>query len=104
MIFPFRWRFNGLTCYNKRYIITYVITTGMVMTTLKITTIGNSLGVILPKEVLGQMNVDKGDALYMTRTPNGIELTNYDPKVVRQMETARKVMRENREALKKLAE
>lgn len=74
------------------------------MTTLKITTIGNSVGVILPKEVLAQMNVDKGDELYLTRTPNGIELTNYDPKLIRQMEVARKVMRENREALKKLAE
>jgi len=74
------------------------------MTTLKITQIGNSLGVILPKEVLAQINVDKNDTLYVTRTPNGIELTNYDPKIIRQMEVARKVMRDNREALKKLAE
>ncbi len=45
------------------------------MTTLKITTIGNSLGVILPKEVLAKLHADKGDTLYVTRTPNGIELT-----------------------------
>ncbi len=74
------------------------------MTTVKLTAIGNSVGCILPKEILSLLNVDKGDQLFVSRTPNGIELTNYDPKLVRQMEVARKVMRENREALKKLAE
>jgi len=74
------------------------------MTTLKITQIGNSLGIILPKEILTQLNVDKGDTLFVTRTPDGVAFTGYDPKIARQMEVARKIMRENRDALKKLAE
>ena len=74
------------------------------MTTVKLTAIGNSIGCIFPKELLAQINADKGDTLYVTRTPNGFELTNYDPQFARQMEVARKVMRDNREALKKLAE
>ena len=74
------------------------------MTTLKITAIGNSAGVILPKEILAILNVDKGDTLFVSRTPDGIMLSYYDPKLARQMEVARKVMRENREALRKLAE
>ena len=74
------------------------------MTTLKITTIGNSLGVILPKEVLALLNVDKGDTLYVTRAPDGVVLSAYDEKVSRQMEVGRKIMRENRDALRKLAE
>lgn len=74
------------------------------MITLKITSIGNSVGVILPKEVLALLNADKGDTLFVSRAPDGIVLSNYDPKLARQMEVARKVMRENRDALKKLAE
>lgn len=74
------------------------------MTTLKITTIGNSLGVILPKEVLALLNADKGDTLYVTRTPDGITLRAYDDEFSRQMEVGRKIMREDRDVLRKLAE
>lgn len=74
------------------------------MTTLKITTVGNSVGVILPKEVLALLNADKGDTLYVTRTPDGIALTAYDEKLSRQMEIGRKIMREDRDVLRKLAE
>ncbi len=74
------------------------------MTTLKITSIGNSVGVILPKEVLALLNADKGDTLFVSRAADGVVLSTYDPKLARQMEVARKVMRENRDALKKLAE
>jgi len=74
------------------------------MTTLKITTIGNSTGVILPKEILTMLNVEKGDTLFVNRTPNGIELTAYDEKFARQMEVGRKVMREDRDVLRRLAE
>jgi putative addiction module antidote len=72
--------------------------------TLKITTIGNSIGVILPKEVLARLRVTKGDSLYVTETPKGIELTAYDEKYARQMEIGEKVMREDRDVLRKLAE
>lgn len=74
------------------------------MQSLKITTIGNSVGVILPKEILTLLNVDKGDTLYVTRTQDGIVLRAQDEKFSRQMEIGRKVMRENRDALRRLAE
>jgi putative addiction module antidote len=72
--------------------------------TLKITAIGNSFGVILPKEVLEKLRVSKGDSLLAIETPNGVELSAYDPDVARQMEVAEQVMRKYRDVLKKLAE
>lgn len=77
---------------------------GIEMVSLKITAIGNSAGVILPKEVLAKLRVDKGDMLYAVETANGVELTSYDPDFALQMETAESVMRENRDILKKLVE
>jgi putative addiction module antidote len=74
------------------------------VTTLKITTVGNSTGVVLPKEILQRLRVDKGDILYVLETPNGIELTPYNPEFAAQMEIAERVMREDRDVLKKLAE
>jgi len=77
----------------------------MAMTkTLKVTTVGNSAGVVLPKEMLERLRVEKGDSLYAIETPNGIELTPYDPKFAAQMDIAERVMREDRDALRKLAE
>ena len=73
-------------------------------TALKITTIGNSAGIILPKEMLERLRVEKGDSLLAIETPNGIELTAYDPIVARQMEVAERVMRKHRDVLRKLAE
>ncbi len=74
------------------------------MTTLKVTTVGNSAGVVLPREILERLRVKKGDTLYALETPNGIELTPYDPEFGKQMDAADQVMREDRDALKKLAE
>ncbi|MGH8216115.1 MAG: AbrB/MazE/SpoVT family DNA-binding domain-containing protein [Rhodanobacteraceae bacterium] len=71
---------------------------------LKITTIGNSAGVILPKELLARLRVEKGDELYALETPDGVKLTTYDPTLVRQMEVAEKVMRKRRVLLRKLAD
>ena len=71
---------------------------------LKITAIGNSAGVILPKELLARLRVDKGDELYALETPDGIRLTTYDPVLAAQMEVAEQVMREDRQLLRKLAE
>jgi putative addiction module antidote len=72
--------------------------------TLKITTVGSSAGIVLPKEILARLRVEKGDTLYAVETPNGIELTPYDPEFAEQMSAAKKVMREDRDALRKLAE
>ena len=74
------------------------------MGVLKITTIGNSVGVILPKELLERLRVQKGDNLYVIETRQGIELTPYNPEFALQMESAEEVMREDRDALRKLAD
>lgn len=71
---------------------------------LKITSIGNSAGVILPKEVLEKLRVGKGDTLFLTETPTGFEISPLDEKIQRQMEVAERVMRENRNLLHKLAQ
>ena len=49
------------------------------MRTLKLTQIGNSVGVILPKEVLVRLKVQKANTLHVTDTPDGIALTPHDP-------------------------
>jgi len=72
--------------------------------TMKITTVGNSAGIVLPREILERLRVEKGDTLYALDTPNGIELTAYDAEFAEQMTAAQQVMREDRDALRKLAE
>jgi putative addiction module antidote len=74
------------------------------MTKLKIVTVGNSVGVTLPKEILERLRVKKGDYLFVTETPNGVEITPYDPEFARQMDVAEDVMRRRRNMLRKLAE
>ena len=71
--------------------------------TLKITTVGNSVGVVLPREILERLRVQKGDTLYATETPNGIELTPFDEEFAEDMAIAERVMRENRELLRRVA-
>lgn len=70
---------------------------------LKITTIGNSAGVILPKELLTRLRLEKGDELHALETADGIRLTVYDPSLAEQMDVAEQVMREDRQVLHKLA-
>jgi putative addiction module antidote len=70
---------------------------------LKITTVGNSAGVVLPKELLAKLRVDKGDTLYAIETPDGIKLTPHDPEFEAQMEVAERVMREDRDLLRRLS-
>lgn len=71
---------------------------------LKITTIGNSAGVILPKELMARLRLEKGDELFALETPDGVRLTTYDPQLAAQMEVAEQVMREDRHVLHKLAQ
>jgi putative addiction module antidote len=73
-------------------------------TTVKITTVGNSVGIVLPKDVLSRLHVEKGDSLYVLETANGIELTPYDDSFAAEMESAKRVMRKHRDVLRKLAE
>lgn len=71
---------------------------------IKITTVGNSAGVILPKELLARLRLSKGDTLYATELPDGIKLSAFDPKLAEQMEVAEQIMRRRRTLLRKLSE
>lgn len=73
-------------------------------TAVKITTVGNSAGIVLPKELLSHLNVKKGDMLFVSKTTDGIQLVPYQEDLGRQMDAAREIMRENRDVLRKLAE
>lgn len=76
----------------------------MTTKTLKLTQIGNSTGVVLPRELLEKLRVERGDVLSVVETPDGIELTPYDPQFAKQMEIAERVMREDRDVLRLLGE
>lgn len=71
---------------------------------IKITTIGNSAGVVLPKDLLARLRLGKGDELFVSELPDGIKLSPFDPEFARQMEVAEKVMRKDRNVLRKLAD
>lgn len=74
------------------------------MTALKVTQIGNSVGVILPKEALSDLGVAKGDTLYLTKGPDGsMRLSAYSEVVAGQIDAARTVMRQYRETIRALA-
>ena len=70
---------------------------------LKITTVGNSAGIVLPKELLARLRLGKGDTLFVSELPDGIKLMPYDPTVAQQMEVAERIMREDKAVLRKLA-
>ncbi len=72
--------------------------------TVKIISVGNSAGIILPKELLEKLRVSKGDSLTVTESPTGVNLTAYDEKISRQIQVAEQVMRDNRNMLRKLAQ
>ena len=73
------------------------------MSTLKLTQIGNSVGVILPKEILARLKLEKGDSVYVTDAANGVMLTPYSPDFETQMTAARNVMKRRRNVLRELA-
>lgn len=70
---------------------------------LKLTAIGNSTGVILPKELLARLRLGKGDAIYLVEMPDGYLLTPYDAQFARQIEAAEGVMKRYRNTLRELA-
>lgn len=73
------------------------------MVKLKVTTIGSSAGIVLPKEVLSRLRVAKGDTVFLTESPDGFRITSYDPEFEEDMIIARKVMRKRRNLLRELA-
>jgi putative addiction module antidote len=74
-----------------------------IMIALKLTQIGNSVGVILPKEVLARLKLEKGDTVFVTDSADGIKLTPYSAEFETQMEAAREVMKRRRHVLRELA-
>jgi putative addiction module antidote len=73
------------------------------MTKLKIRKIGNSLGVLLPKDVIDQLKVKEGDTLDVVPTETGVTLSVSDEEVDKLMQMAERIMDENREVLRALA-
>jgi putative addiction module antidote len=73
------------------------------MTALKLTQIGNSVGVILPKEVLARLKLEKGDMVFLTDAAGGVNLTPYDPALDEQLALGREFMREYRDTFHQLA-
>ena len=73
------------------------------MLKVKVTTIGNSMGIVLPKEALAKLRAEKGDVLFLVDTPDGLTLTPYQQDFENQMDAAEKVMKKYRTALHELA-
>jgi putative addiction module antidote len=74
------------------------------ISTVKVITVGNSAGIILSKEILERLRVSKGDTLTVTETPDGVQLSTYEDKVARQLEISERIMKDNRNMLRKLAQ
>ena len=70
---------------------------------LKIRKVGNSLGVLLPREVIAHLKVGEGDSVTLSETPDGYKISSYDPEIARQIEIAKKIMRRYRNTLRELA-
>jgi putative addiction module antidote len=73
------------------------------MQALKVRRIGNSLGLVLPKEVLARLKVEEGDTIYLTDAQDGYRLTPMDVNFAEQMAAAEAIMREDRDVLRELA-
>ena len=71
--------------------------------TLKLTQIGNSVGVILPKEALARMKLEKGDTVFLTESPEGYRIVEFDPDFEKQMTLAEDIMKRRRNVLRELA-
>jgi putative addiction module antidote len=73
------------------------------MHVLKLTQIGNSVGVILPKEALSRLKLGKGESVFLTETNEGYVLTPYDPALEEEIAAGRAFMREYRDTFHQLA-
>ncbi len=73
------------------------------MYSLKLRKIGSSFGVILPKEVLEKLHLSEGDQLFADATPDGLQLTPYDPDFEAAMQAFSSTRKKYRNALRQLA-
>ena len=71
---------------------------------LKLVKVGNSTGVILPKELLARLRVAVGDSIYASEAPDGVRLTASNPSFEEKMALAEQIMREDRDILRVLAQ
>ena len=96
---------NSNKLFDRHYNVCYNATMNkpVNLSTVKITTVGSSVGITLPKDVLARLRVGMGDSLFLTETPGGVMLTPYDARFAEAMEAAETVMREDRDVLRVLA-
>jgi putative addiction module antidote len=73
------------------------------MLALKISRVGNSAALLLPKEALAKLRVEQGDTVYLTEAPDGYRITAFDPEFEEDMKLARRIMRKRRKVLRELA-
>ena len=73
------------------------------MASLKLRSVGNSVGVVLPKELLARYNLGEGDSLQVVETPDGVLLTPVSPNVEEQLRLGRALMKKYRETFAALA-
>ena len=73
------------------------------MLKVKVTAVGNSMGILLPKEALNKLKASKGDTLYLVENSEGFTITPYQQDFESQMEAAEKVLKKYRNALHELA-
>ena len=71
---------------------------------LKLRKVGNSVGVVLPKEALAHLHAGEGETVFVTEAPDGaLRMSPTNPEVVRQLEAAQRVIRRYRHTLRELA-
>jgi putative addiction module antidote len=73
------------------------------ITQSKVRKVGNSLGSILPKEVIADLKVQEGSVLYFTEAPDGVRITAQNPEFAQKLEAATSLSRRYRNALRELA-
>jgi putative addiction module antidote len=70
---------------------------------LKLRKVGNSLGVVLPKEALAHLKIEEGDTIMLTETQDGMRLTAGNPEFAKTMAVFESLNRRYRNALRELA-
>ena len=94
--------FADVECYLR--VITNVDTLAIMVLELKLRKVGNSVGVVLPKEALARLNASEGDSLFLTESPDGgLRVTSNSPEFAKKMKVFESLSRRYRNALRELA-
>ncbi|HWS40127.1 MAG TPA: AbrB/MazE/SpoVT family DNA-binding domain-containing protein [Arenimonas sp.] len=73
------------------------------MLKVKVTSVGNSMGILLPKEALSRLKAERGDTLYLVEGPDGYTLTPYQQDFEQQIDAAKSLMKRYKNTLRELA-